>query len=487
MSENQIGEFLAALRKSKGYTQQEVAEHLGVSNKTVSSWETGASCPDISILPVLAELYDVTCDEIVRGKRISAAETEKNIDAKRDKAINRMLQKQRINLITMCWISGGLTALGIILTLVIGFTAFESLIGFFVGLILLLISVVTSAIVLRRIRFSLGDEWINQSAGKLAASLDRAMLWIVCANVAAFGFILPHVLAPVHTGLTPSLALIGIELLCAAVGLIVAILFGFPIYLHFRKVGLTSALTENSPEQVKVAHSAAVKANALARWRYGHILLIIILPLIVFAAGAITPGAISSNMYYYHEAGTTYFIDSEEKLNRLDGPFIDGDYTLVSEEQPQSQTETGKYAVRYLFADFSEEWIRYYLTEDTAEGTIVTIYKYRYTVKFDSENEIYEFYAYDRYWQGGINDIDASGTKYDGENGTASTDLKVVLYVNSPLYVQYEAQRTAAAKDTLIWCSVGVGIAGILSLAVTIPVYVKKERAFRSRQADSTK
>ena len=111
MSENQIGEFLAALRKSKGYTQQEVAEHLGVSNKTVSSWETGASCPDISILPVLAELYDVTCDEIVRGKRISAAETEKNIDAKRDKAINRMLQKQRINLITICWISGGLTRL----------------------------------------------------------------------------------------------------------------------------------------------------------------------------------------------------------------------------------------------------------------------------------------------------------------------------------------------------------------------------------------
>ena len=113
-----IGEFLSILRKSKGLTQQEVADALGVSNKTVSSWETGASCPDISILPVLAELYDVTCDEIVRGKRISVAETEKNIDAKRDKAINRMLQKQRINLITICWISGGLTALGIILTLV---------------------------------------------------------------------------------------------------------------------------------------------------------------------------------------------------------------------------------------------------------------------------------------------------------------------------------------------------------------------------------
>lgn len=38
-----IGDFLAILRKSKGLTQQEVADRLGVSNKTVSSWETGVS------------------------------------------------------------------------------------------------------------------------------------------------------------------------------------------------------------------------------------------------------------------------------------------------------------------------------------------------------------------------------------------------------------------------------------------------------------
>lgn len=54
MSNHEMGEFLAALRKSKGYTQLEAANLLGVSNKTVSSWETGASCPDISMLPALA-------------------------------------------------------------------------------------------------------------------------------------------------------------------------------------------------------------------------------------------------------------------------------------------------------------------------------------------------------------------------------------------------------------------------------------------------
>ena len=70
MAKTTIGEFLAILRKSKGYTQQEAADRLGVSNKTVSSWETGASSPDISMLPAIAELYGVTCDELLRGRAL---------------------------------------------------------------------------------------------------------------------------------------------------------------------------------------------------------------------------------------------------------------------------------------------------------------------------------------------------------------------------------------------------------------------------------
>ena len=98
MAKTDIGEFLASLRKSKGYTQQEAADLLGVSNKTVSNWETGASCPDISMLPALAEIYGVTCDEIVRGKRILAAEDEKTAEIKREKAMARLLNKHKTDL-----------------------------------------------------------------------------------------------------------------------------------------------------------------------------------------------------------------------------------------------------------------------------------------------------------------------------------------------------------------------------------------------------
>lgn len=65
-----IGEFLATQRKAKGYTQQQIAERLGISNRTLSSWEQGRAYPDILTLPALAEIYGVSVDEILRGERV---------------------------------------------------------------------------------------------------------------------------------------------------------------------------------------------------------------------------------------------------------------------------------------------------------------------------------------------------------------------------------------------------------------------------------
>lgn len=64
-----MGEFLATLRKANGYTQQEVAEKLNISNRTLSSWETDRTVPDVLLLPAVADLYGVTVDELVRGER----------------------------------------------------------------------------------------------------------------------------------------------------------------------------------------------------------------------------------------------------------------------------------------------------------------------------------------------------------------------------------------------------------------------------------
>lgn len=69
MTGQSMGEFLGILRKASGYTQQEVAEKLNVSNRTLSSWETDRTAPDILLLPAIADLYGVTVDELIRGER----------------------------------------------------------------------------------------------------------------------------------------------------------------------------------------------------------------------------------------------------------------------------------------------------------------------------------------------------------------------------------------------------------------------------------
>lgn len=74
MQNQSTGKFLAALRKAQGYTQSEVAEKLNISDKTLSSWETDRTLPDLLLLPTIADLYGVSVDEILRGERITKTE-----------------------------------------------------------------------------------------------------------------------------------------------------------------------------------------------------------------------------------------------------------------------------------------------------------------------------------------------------------------------------------------------------------------------------
>lgn len=68
MDVKKTGDYLASLRRNREMTQQQAADALGVSNKTVSKWESGAGLPDIGALPALAELYGVTADDILAGE-----------------------------------------------------------------------------------------------------------------------------------------------------------------------------------------------------------------------------------------------------------------------------------------------------------------------------------------------------------------------------------------------------------------------------------
>ena len=66
--ENTLGSRIAQFRKEKGYTQDDLAQMLDISPQAVSKWENDLTCPDISLLPKLAQILGVSVDTLLSGK-----------------------------------------------------------------------------------------------------------------------------------------------------------------------------------------------------------------------------------------------------------------------------------------------------------------------------------------------------------------------------------------------------------------------------------
>lgn len=71
-----IGETIASLRKNKGMTQNELAEKMNVTDKAVSKWERDLSCPDINTISKLAEILDVSVEELLIAKKKEDSNTK---------------------------------------------------------------------------------------------------------------------------------------------------------------------------------------------------------------------------------------------------------------------------------------------------------------------------------------------------------------------------------------------------------------------------
>lgn len=99
MEKKTIGSFISVLRKANGMTQKNLADRLGVSDKAVSRWERDECAPDLSLIPVIAEVFGITADELLRGEKNSAeslaptaqqtAKTEKQLQYMADSVKSR--------------------------------------------------------------------------------------------------------------------------------------------------------------------------------------------------------------------------------------------------------------------------------------------------------------------------------------------------------------------------------------------------------------
>lgn len=80
MDQIKIGRFIAAERKRKGYTQRQLADILGISDKTVSKWECGNGFPEVSFLLPLCDELDLSVNELLAGERVSEDEYRKKAE-----------------------------------------------------------------------------------------------------------------------------------------------------------------------------------------------------------------------------------------------------------------------------------------------------------------------------------------------------------------------------------------------------------------------
>ena len=87
MAKKSMGEIISALRKERNMTQRELAEKMNVTDKAVSKWERGLSCPDVSSLPDLAEALGVPVETL-----LDAAPKGDQKEGEVDKIVNLVLK-----------------------------------------------------------------------------------------------------------------------------------------------------------------------------------------------------------------------------------------------------------------------------------------------------------------------------------------------------------------------------------------------------------
>ena len=116
MDQVKIGKFLSDERKAKGYTQKQLSELLGISDKTISKWECGNGFPEASLLLPLCNELEITVNELLTGERISQQNYKKKAEENMVNIIREKEEnKQKILLTTIIGVISTITFVTLLL------------------------------------------------------------------------------------------------------------------------------------------------------------------------------------------------------------------------------------------------------------------------------------------------------------------------------------------------------------------------------------
>lgn len=192
MPKNTIGQFIAILRKANGMTQQDVADRLNVSNKAVSRWERDECSPDLSVIPALAEMFGVTCDELLRGEKNPQPLNEDKREIRAEKQVKSLINRTISGFKIMVWISLTVSVIGLVCMFGISYGFYRPAIGFTVMLLFEACSFALALLAVSKARdiknynelFEFADADLIKRYNKVLGSLSYTAFFAVLAVIA---------------------------------------------------------------------------------------------------------------------------------------------------------------------------------------------------------------------------------------------------------------------------------------------------------------
>lgn len=383
MEKKTIGGFIAALRRANGMTQKELAERLNVSDKTVSRWECNDGAPDLSVIPVIAEIFDVTCDELLRGERMSptaeaSEQTNTVLSPKAEKQRQRLLATQLARYRSSSWISMGISLCGLIAAMVANMGFLRAYIGFFLGAVFYLAAAISQAIWINH-AFLTGATDISDDPeiGYYRHSVIRQAELSLGLIAVLFGTTLPLLILPndAYVGLSAGSWLL-YGLLFGAAALLIACVICFFLNNTLLNHGI---YTLPEKEAVRYHHNRTLKKRCVLLLIPALVITLIahIATTEIWGPRSIMKGTsfddydsfvayMEQDIPYYHFSGATVAVEP------LDGIYYDADGNEISEEDAMRRTLTlhdGTVVCEYIARNQTVCSVRY--TE--RDGTLLPI------------------------------------------------------------------------------------------------------------------
>lgn len=418
MEKKSMGSFMAALRKANGLTQQQVADMLNVSNKTVSKWECNDGYPEISMLPVIAELYCVSVDELLRGERLSKVISEEKADVKSAERIKFLIKNAIVKFTNSAIVSMVLSSVALIMAYIICDIIYNYNVlwfGYAIILILCAVSIAVTMIAFNNFISGLRSEYVTEKE-TVERNIQKCIKYITCISflvvVTLEGLILDILME------APSYLFAALPA-TSVVGCVIAYFVRLFLYKKF-----DIAEKEISPEQ-KYYRKKHIKITAIIL--VIAVLVSFLLPLILVWHET------SAHTIYSYPDGVDYQYDSEEEAEREYyklKAYVTGEKNLYSVTYEDYSEETGEYILyvvelqdkfeydeggyNKISTELKEEEILHFKTEEEAE-------------KFKCENVLDDENEYNAAQRNLIFDDDTLSISYQMQNATIFNSVGDIL------------------------------------------------------------